>query len=82
MFETPEGFTTVGSWDGGRFEVAHRNGVPWFEAPLPHRFHRCKVQTQGWVDLDFIERCACGAVRLQRSGWWRKNETRKNRKRK
>jgi hypothetical protein len=46
-------------------DVRHRDGVPWNEAPIPRRLHRCSVQTSGWTGpagLTQILRCACGAI--------------------
>ena len=41
----------------------HVNGMDWTQVPVRLRcllgFHR--AQTMGWVDLDYIERCSCGA---------------------
>lgn len=55
--------------------------VLWADAPLPPRLHRCRPQTRGWVGLDYVERCACGAARMSsRAPWVNKNETRQARK--
>lgn len=43
-------------------EIWHTDGIQWWEAKIPRRWHKCKPQTQGWLGLDFIERCACGAI--------------------
>jgi hypothetical protein len=66
----------------GDVALWNRDGVPWPDAPLPPRFHRCKAQTAGWTNwFEFIERCACGAARMNRHPLWiNKNETRKNRR--
>jgi hypothetical protein len=62
----------------------HTDGVWWDEAPLPRRWHRCKVQTTGVTErLEVVQRCACGAVRIYRSGetdrgpWMERNSRRK-----
>lgn len=60
--------------------IESRGGVPWFDAPLPRRLHRCDPQTRGCADDGVVvERCACGATRLlgRRGPWIGKNETRK-----
>ena len=38
--------------------ISHRDGVPWWEAPIPSRFHRCSAQTVSLVQG--VARCACG----------------------
>lgn len=54
------------------------NGVPWHEAPLPPRIHKCFVQTRGWIGFDEVHRCACGAIRNPRFGghWLERNSSR------
>lgn len=62
--------------DDGTVELEHLDGVPWWEASVPRRWHRCRVQSRGHISLsDYVERCACGAIR--RGGdrpWLNKNE--------
>jgi hypothetical protein len=60
--------TAVGSTD-----AQHLDGVPWYEAPVPRKWHRCKPQTRGYYNLSFVQRCACGATWM-RGGWVGKNE--------
>lgn len=56
----------------------HLDGVKWFEAPVPRRWHRCTPQTRAWIGLfTRVERCACGAIRIDEGFWHNKNETRK-----
>jgi hypothetical protein len=59
----------------------HVNGVGWNEAPLPSRFHRCWGQTTGWQGLTRVERCACGAIRLDGRGWSERNARRRRARR-
>jgi hypothetical protein len=47
--------------------VEHLDGVPWHDAPIPRRWHRCWPQTKGMVSGGMVRRCACGA--LQRPLW-------------
>lgn len=55
-------------------DIVHLDGVPWHEAPKPHRFHRCHAQTKGWVNLlTLVRRCACGAIDIDGMGWTEKN---------
>ena len=64
-----------------KLEVYHLDGIPWFMAQLPNRFHSCKPQTIGYINyFDYVERCACGAIRLRSHGhdWSSKNDRRKN----
>jgi hypothetical protein len=57
----------------GITDAEHLDGIPWYDAPIPRRWHRCKAQTRGWYKLDYVERCACGATYIM-GGWVRKNE--------
>jgi len=60
--------------------ILHLDGVPWWEAPLPRRWHRCRVQTSGLLHPgELVERCACGAFRLNGRYWIDRNERRKSR---
>jgi hypothetical protein len=62
-------------------EISHKDDIPWYEAPVPRRFHRCRAQTSAYEGLfTLIERCACGATRMNRRMWIGKNERRKMRK--
>jgi len=56
--------------------MEHTDGVPWWKASVPDRFHRCQVQTRGYIGFSRIDRCACGAIRHER-GWWRERNRRK-----
>jgi hypothetical protein len=48
----------------GRVMVENLDGVDWYAAPAPPKFHKHWAQTCGWVDyLRLIERCPCGAYR-------------------
>jgi hypothetical protein len=47
------------------------DGVWWYEAPKPRRFHRCRVQTFGYLRSGAtVERCACGGIRMDSLGPW------------
>lgn len=60
------------------FSIKHKDGVPWWEAPVPRRFHRCRVQTMGKLGSEWIYRCACGAVGGPKwPGWINRNARRK-----
>ncbi|MCW2300614.1 hypothetical protein [Rhodococcus erythropolis] len=62
-------------------QIEHRDGIEWHQAPVPPRWHRCKAQTRGWMNLfTYIERCACGAIRRDLGTWHDRNQTRKARK--
>lgn len=58
--------------------MKHRNGVPWYQAPIPSRWHRCRPWTSALDDLTRVDRCACGATRLGGSEhrWLERNERR------
>jgi hypothetical protein len=66
--------------DDPTIEIYHLGGVPWHEAPIPGRLHRCIAQTGGWYHRRFIERCACGAIRIdRRRGTWSERNSRRGR---
>ena len=58
-------------------ELFNVNDVPWHDAPLPRRLHRCRTQTSGLMGLTLVERCACGAIRLDGRGPWADRNTRR-----
>lgn len=49
------------------------NGVWWHKAPLPRRWHRCTPQTRATLNGLRVERCACGATRLDGHAWIERN---------
>lgn len=53
------------------------DGVLWYEAKVPRRFHRCYAHTTGVVSFKMVERCACGAIRIDGGRWMDKNTRRK-----
>lgn len=62
-------------------DVTHRDGVAWFDAPIPRRWHRCSPQTKGWHNLTLVLRCACGAIGGYEYGrlvWDERNSRRKD----
>jgi hypothetical protein len=74
--------TWVRTYDNGTDYIESLNGISWGDGALPRRWHRCRAQTRGWMNLDYVERCNCGATRLSPSGpWIHKNETRDSRER-
>lgn len=62
--------------------ITHRDGVPWHDAPIPRRLHRCTPQTTA-LNLrggERIYRCACGAIALDEPRYWmERNSSRKER---
>lgn len=66
--------------------ITHKGGIPWHEAPMPRRWHRCWAQTEGSVDgAVWTARCACGATRrfpslLTSSGPWIERNSRRRAK--
>jgi hypothetical protein len=64
-----------------RYVVENLDGVEWYKAPIPSRFHRCTPQTRGGpYGLIDIYRCACGAItETGCHGWLNRNSRRKNR---
>lgn len=54
--------------------ITHVGGVPYYEAPLPPRLHRCRPWTVN-ARLD-VERCPCGSRRIDRGRWKLRNDRR------
>lgn len=53
-------------------------GISWHVAGLPRWLHICTAQTRGQLGWDYVERCACGAIRESPQGrWMRRNDTRR-----
>lgn len=57
-------------------EIEHKDNIPFWQAPVPRRWHKCSAQTRGWSGLNFVERCACGAIRFE-GCWIERNSRRK-----
>ena len=62
--------------------IVSKDNIWWYEAPLPRRWHRCFVQTEGkYDDGVVVQRCACGAIRssdgLFTTRWENRNDRRK-----
>lgn len=53
-------------------------GVLWYEAKVPRRFHRCYAHMTGLASFKMVERCACGAIRIDGDRWMEKNARRKS----
>jgi len=53
--------------------IYHYLNVPWWNAPIPRRWHHCKAQSWSLLDSGFFERCACGAVRIDHRVWIDRN---------
>lgn len=65
----------------GNTEINHVHGIPWYEAPIPRRWHKCRPQTTGWVGyFTPVLRCACGAIKYDRDKWRNKNTRKKEKK--
>jgi hypothetical protein len=56
--------------------LTHADDVPWWLAKVPATRHRCKPQSDGWRGVEHIERCACGAVRVNDGTWINRNARR------
>ena len=74
--------TWIRTYENGADFIESIDGIDWADAPLPYPWHKCWPQTRGWFGLNYTERCACGATRLDgRHGhWMEKNQTRSARK--
>jgi hypothetical protein len=80
---TEDGFDTLMADAEKQLGIKHRDDVSWYKDPLPPRWHRHSVQT--WQTGVFgevkVERCPCGAIRLDGRGWWmERNSRRKGRR--
>lgn len=54
------------------YRTTDKDGIPWHEAPLPRRWHRCSV----WSLNIFGARCACGACWFE-AHWCDRNARRR-----
>ena len=60
---------TVGD---GATRIWDLDGVSHLEADTPSYFHFCWAQTRGFVNyFTFVERCPCGAIKLDHERKWR-----------
>lgn len=57
-------------------QLMHKDGVAWFDRPIPRRWHRCVPSTSA-VDGRLVERCACGSTRLDGYGPWMERNSRR-----
>lgn len=57
--------------------IHHLGDVPWWEAPIPRRWHFCRVQTWGMIGITIYGRCACGALRTGVAGYWTEKNSRR-----
>lgn len=63
----------------GSQRPVHRGGVPWDEAPLPPRWHRCYPHSGVWHHTEmetWLERCPCGGRRIEGRPWTARNSCR------
>ena len=58
----------------------------WMASPIPRRLHRCTAAVSAIVSGGIVERCACGAIRVQPPGMtmggWRERNSRRKHERK
>jgi hypothetical protein len=59
--------------------MEHLGGIPFYQAPIPARFHFCKPQTRATIKGKFVEWCSCAAYRNDRGPWQERNTARRNR---
>jgi hypothetical protein len=64
------GRTNDGIW------VKHTFGRPWWQAPLPKKWHRCKAWSIIIMPDASVERCACGGIRIDHRMWVERNQRR------
>lgn len=59
--------------------MRHLDRVPWWEAPIPRRFHLCRAWSTGYVHwLTSVDRCACGAISIGGHRWMDRNSRRRS----
>jgi hypothetical protein len=59
------GIQVTGGW------IIHHAGIPWYDHPMPWRWHFCVAVTSarlGIVVPEFYQRCACGGWRVRHFG--------------
>jgi hypothetical protein len=63
----------------GIIAVTDHEGVAWYDAPVPRRWHRCIPQTLAVHGGRLVERCACGGIRIDgpRGPWMERNSRRR-----
>jgi ribosomal protein S27AE len=72
----------VRTYENGLEYIESLGGVAWNDSEPPWSLHRCRPQTRGWMNANSVERCRCGATRLDgNSPWLERNQTRQHRKR-
>ena len=63
--------------DDGSAMMTNFRGVAWHAAPAPRRLHRCRPQSEGFINyFTLIQRCACGAISID-GGRWRGRNSKK-----
>lgn len=69
----------IQTYNTDKTKVWDKNGIPWYDTPIPSRLHRCTAQTKALINyFTRVERCACGAVRIAPfHGWLDRNDRRK-----
>ncbi len=50
--------------------VQHKDGIWWYDAPMPPEQHDCEPWSSGESGSFFVERCACGATKLDHDWAW------------
>ena len=61
----------------GGASMRHLDGIPYWDAKTPRRWHRCKPQTRGFFDGALVERCACGGISSASSSIWHERNTKR-----
>jgi len=66
-------------YGGTKYYIEHLDSIPWSKAPVPKKRHKCKAQTRGINRDTFaeIQRCACGAVKINDYNWIERNSRKK-----
>lgn len=56
-----------------RTVITSLGGIDWWEAPGPPKDHTCWIQTEAWIGLTLVLRCACGAISDNGTYWTERN---------
>ena len=54
-------------------DIVHKDGISWYKAEVPAQLHTCWAQTEGWIGLKPVYRCACGAISDDGKFWVERN---------
>lgn len=68
-------------YQDGSYYAENLDGIHWADAPIPWRWHRCHKWSRAYFDTGYVERCACGGIRVNLGPWLERNSRLHQRKR-